>query len=90
MPISTIDLVTNCVSGVETSKNGTVTVSCLRTGEYKTIDTTFDTSIGYSTLETKLTDRFDDVTYYTIGTSTIVGGLWVLKDLIIFQMEVEA
>ena len=73
MPITTTDVCTNVVSGVETQKNGTVIVSCANTGTYKTI-TSVDSSIGYNTLETKLTGRFDDVNYYTIGTNTIVGG----------------
>lgn len=68
MPITTTDVCTNVVSGVETQKNGTVIVSCANTGTYKTI-TSVDSSIGYNTLETKLTDRFDDVNYYTIGAS---------------------
>ena len=73
MPITTTDVCTNVVSGVETQKNGTVIVSCANTGTYKTI-TSVDSSIGYNTLETKLTGRFDDVNYYTIGTAIVVGG----------------
>lgn len=72
MPITTTDVCTNVVSGVETQKNGTVIVSCANTGTYKTITAT-DSSISYNALETKLTDRFDDVNYYTIGTTTLVG-----------------
>lgn len=67
MPITTTDVVTNVVSGVETSNNGFVIVSALRTGEYKNLGA-FDTSIGYSDLETKYTNRFDDITYYTLGS----------------------
>jgi hypothetical protein len=74
MPITTTDVCTNVVSGVEVTNNGTTIVSCLSTGEYESINATLDTSIGYTTLEAKLTNRFDDVTYYTIGTNTLVGG----------------
>ncbi|NBP01297.1 MAG: hypothetical protein EBU90_14370 [Proteobacteria bacterium] len=72
MAVTTTDVCTNAVSGIETQKNGTVIVSCANTGTYKTI-TSIDTSISYNTLENKLTNRFDDVTYYTIGNTTIVG-----------------
>jgi len=72
MPISTTDVVTNVVSGVETSNNGFVIVTTLRTGEYKSLGA-FDTSIGYSTLESKYTNRFDDITYYTLGSGTLIG-----------------
>lgn len=74
MPITTTDVVTNVVSGVETAKNATAVVSCMQTGEFKLINSTFETSLTYNQLETKLTDRFDDITYYTIGSNTIVGG----------------
>lgn len=74
MPISTTDVVTSVVSGVETPKNATCVVYCQRTGEYETLNSIYETSIGYTDLETKLSNRFDDVNYYTIGTSTIVGG----------------
>jgi hypothetical protein len=71
MAISTTDVVTNVFggSGVETLKNGTSVVSCLRTGEYNSTTVTFDNSIGYTALETKLTNRFDDIYYYNITTS---------------------
>ena len=74
MPITTTDVCTNVVSGVETAKNGTVIVSCSNVGSYKSINATFESSLGYSTLESKYTNRFDDVRYYTLGTATIVGG----------------
>jgi len=64
MAITTTDVVTNTVSGVETLKNATCIVSCYNTGAYKTLDSTFETSISYSNLETKYTDRFDDIAYY--------------------------
>lgn len=69
MPITTVDVVTNAVSGVETQKNATIVVSCQRTGEYNTIDSTYEKTISYSDLETKYTNRFDDIYYYNIVTS---------------------
>jgi len=69
MPISTTDVVTNVVSGVETTKNGTVVVSCSETGEYNAINATLDTSIAYTTVEAKLTSRLDDIYYYNVTTS---------------------
>lgn len=74
MPITTVDVVTNVVSGQENQKTGTVVTYCQRTGEFNTVDPTYEKSITYNTLESKYGNRFDDVTYYTIGTATIVGG----------------
>lgn len=53
-----------------TAKNGTIVVSCLPTGYYKTNDCascnpTAKTGQADSVTETQLTDRFDDPTYYT-------------------------
>lgn len=67
MPISTTDVVTNVVSGVEVPKNATTVVFCQRTGEYETLNATYETSIGYTALESKYTNRFDDVNYYFGG-----------------------
>ena len=67
MPISTIDVVTNVVSGIEVPKNATIVTYCQRTGEYQTLNATYETSIGYTDLETKYTNRFDDITYYFDG-----------------------
>lgn len=58
MAITTVDVVTNVVSGVETSNNGYVIVTTLKTGEYKNL-AAFDHSIGYSNLENRYTHRFD-------------------------------
>jgi hypothetical protein len=66
MAVTTTDVCTNAVSGVETQGNGTVIVSCSNTGTYKTI-TSIDTSISYNTLETKLTDRFTNNTILVGG-----------------------
>jgi hypothetical protein len=74
MAITTTDVVTNVVSGVEVPKNATCVVFCQRTGEFETLNATFETSIGYNELESKYTNRFDNINYYTLGNSTIVGG----------------
>jgi len=74
MPVSTTDVVTNAINSSETPKNATIVVSCQNTGEYKTINSTYETSISYVNIESKLTNRFDDISYYTLGNSTIVGG----------------
>ena len=62
MPITTTDVVTNVVSGVETSNNGFVIVTTLKTGEYKSLPGR-DSSIAYATLESRYTDRFDTYLY---------------------------
>jgi hypothetical protein len=72
MAITTVDVVTNVVDGVETSKNATIVVSCLRTGEYNTIDSTYETSISYNSLEGTYTDRFQN----TID-NLMASGAWV-------------
>jgi hypothetical protein len=64
MPVTTVDVVTNVVSGVETPKNATCVVFCQRTGEYEILNSEYETSIGYTDLESKYTNRFDDITYY--------------------------
>ena len=62
MPITTVDVVKNVVSGVETSNNGFVITTTLRTGQYQHL-AAFDHSIGYSALESKYTHRFDTYLY---------------------------
>jgi len=74
MAMTTVDVVTNVVSGNETQKTGTVVVCCQRTGTFNTIDPTYEKHVTYNTLESRYTNRFDDVTYYTIGTNIVVGG----------------
>lgn len=73
MSITTVDVVTNVVSGVETPKNGTCVVFCQRTGEYETLDSVYESSISYDDLENKYTNRFDDVNYYFIGSGITSG-----------------
>jgi hypothetical protein len=67
MAITTTDVVTNVVSGVEVPKNATCVVFCQRTGEYESLDSIYDVSIGYEALEALFTSRFDDVNYYAGG-----------------------
>ncbi len=74
MAMTTVDVVTNVVSGNEAQKTGTVVVCCQRTGTFNTINPTYEKNVTYNTLESRYTNRFDDVTYYTIGTNIIVGG----------------
>jgi len=70
MPVSTTDVVTNVVSGVDVPKNATTVVYCQRTGQYETLNSTYESSISYTDLENKYTNRFDDTTYYSIGSGT--------------------
>ena len=60
MALTTVDVVTNVVSGVEVPKNATIVVSCLRTGEYKISNAVYESSLTYNTLESKYTDRFQN------------------------------
>ncbi len=62
--VSTTDVVTNPNTSVEATKNGTIVVTCLATGEFKTIDATLDTSPSYTNIQAGLTGRFDDISYY--------------------------
>lgn len=45
-------------------KNGTVIVSCLRTGEYSTLETYVKNVPTISDIENKYDNRFDDPSYY--------------------------
>lgn len=54
-------------------KNGTAVVSTTFTGEYSTLDTYVINTPTIANIQSKYTDRFDEVTYYTIGSGTIVG-----------------
>jgi len=58
------------VSGVVV-KNGTVVVSTTVTGEYSTLDTYVKNSPTISDIENKYDNRFDDITYYTIGSGNL-------------------
>jgi hypothetical protein len=65
--ITTVDVVRNVVSGVEVIHNGNIVTGCLKTGVYS-IQTSGamsdDNTITYANLETKLTNRFDNVSFY--------------------------
>jgi hypothetical protein len=60
MAITTVDVITNVVSGVENQYTGSVIVSCLRTGEFSYTHPVFEKHISYDDLETKYTDRFQN------------------------------
>lgn len=70
MPITTVDVVTNVVSGVEIPKNATTVVYCLPTGKYHTIDAVYETSLSYNTLEQLYTERF----YNNIDSFRVIDG----------------
>jgi hypothetical protein len=60
-------VVKNAVPAVEIIHNGNIVAGCLKTGAYSipTSGTTAnDNTITYENLETKLTNRFDNVTFY--------------------------
>jgi hypothetical protein len=65
MAITTVDVVTNITTSEE-AKNATVVLSCMRTGEFQTLDATFEKSLTYNQLEDKYTNRFDDIYYYNV------------------------
>ena len=52
-------------------KNGTVVVSTTFTGEYSTLDTVVKNSPTISDIENKYDNRFDDISYYTIGSGNL-------------------
>ena len=72
MPVSTTDVVTNVVSGIEVIKNGSAVVYCWRgvpissSGNYQVLISPFEyeKNYSYTAHETRLTNRFDDVAYY--------------------------
>jgi hypothetical protein len=76
MAITTTDVITNVVSGRETIQNGSAIVYCWRgvpisgSGNYQALVSNFeyDKNYSYTGHETRLTNRFDDVTYYTTGS----------------------
>jgi hypothetical protein len=81
MPISTVDVITNVVAGRETIQNGSAVVYCWRgvpvsgSGNYQALISPFEYNKNYSYTanETRLTNRFDDVTYYTMGSGSVLG-----------------
>ena len=77
MPITTTDVVTNVVSGVEIIKNGSAVVYCWfgkpvgGSGSYQALVSPFEyeKSYSYTANESRLTNRFDDVRYYSGDTA---------------------
>lgn len=60
------------ISGVVV-KNGTSVVTCSWTGEYSVLNTAVLNTPTIADIENKYDNRFDDVTYYTIGSGNIIG-----------------
>jgi hypothetical protein len=60
--------IANATTGTTTIKNGTLVVSCLKTGLYKIDDTYVSNKPELSSIETKYSDKFDDIIYYSDGT----------------------
>lgn len=55
-------------------KNGTVLVSCTKTGEYSTIETYVKNTPVIADIEAKYDARFDDPSYYYgIGNDGVIG-----------------
>jgi len=52
-------------------KHGTAVVSCTFTGEYGTLNTVVQNIPTISDIENKYDNRFDDITYYTIGSGNL-------------------
>lgn len=74
MAVSTIDVVTNAVSGIENIKNGVALVYCSKNGLTKTLTTYSYSDTTFSGIEARLTDRFDEVAYYFSPTGINGGG----------------
>lgn len=55
-------------------KNGTLLVSCTKTGEYSTVDTYVNNNPTISSIESKYNDRFDDPSYYYGNGGGVDGG----------------
>lgn len=62
--VSTTDVVQNVDSTREVARNGSVVCSCLPTGQSHSVTYTTDLSMTYAALQTKYTDRFDELAYY--------------------------
>lgn len=54
-------------------KNGSVVVSCTKTGEYSLLNTHVNNSPSISDIESKYDNRFDDPSYY-YGGGNVDGG----------------
>lgn len=73
MAISTSDIVTSSLSTDDTINNGNAIVHCTKGGLVQNLTTYEHSTLGFSGIETKYTDRFDDIAYYNT-TSGIDGG----------------
>jgi hypothetical protein len=58
------DVVASAVSGVSAISNGVAVVHVTQAGATKTLDTYSHSTATLAEIETRLTDRFDDVAYY--------------------------
>lgn len=54
----------NKVISANPIKNGTALVSCTKTGEYSTLDTSVNNSPTIADIQSKYDNRFDDPSYY--------------------------
>ena len=54
-------------------KNGTALVSCTTTGEYSVLNTSVKNTPAITDIENKYDNRFDEITYYTVGNGNILG-----------------
>ena len=55
-------------------KNGSALVSCTKTGEYSTLDSSVKNSPTISDIQSKYDSRFDDPAYYYgLGNSNVIG-----------------
>lgn len=52
-------------------KNGTAIASCSFAGEYQTLNTSVYNKPIIEDIQNKYDERFDDITYYTIGSGTV-------------------
>ena len=76
MAISTSDVITPANTGDDTINNGNAIVHCTLGGLTKKI-TTYEheqANYGFSGIETRLTNRFDEVAYYFTATGIDGGG----------------
>lgn len=77
MAITTTDVVTNAVSGIEVIKNGSAVVYAWRgvpisgSGNYQSMISPFEynKSYSYDAIENRSENRFDDVRYYSGDTA---------------------
>lgn len=54
-------------------KNGSIVVSCTRTGEYSLLNTYVKNVPDIEDIKNKYDNRFDDLSYYWIGNNQILG-----------------